>query len=268
MSSSLHDKKELFESEVASLSQTNGFLSPISFRYLELMRGKPLVIPNVRKLSLNIALPLAAHVGPLILDGITELSPLVAKSLASHGGTLSLGGLTNLDLQTAQFLMNHEGPLSLNGLGELPPEIATLLARHRGDLHLNGIISLSEPSAFALAEHRGELHLNGLSLIHDRGALALSNHEGKMEARKLLEISMLHPETLESGLCNGLIALLRRFENPTAKNQKSPLAALPNRSVPVEAAPETAHILDQALLMEEKPFETVEDPFVPRFGGW
>lgn len=268
MSSSLHDKKELFESEVVSLSQTNGFLSPISFRYLELMRGKPLVVPSVRKLSLNIALPLAAHVGPLILDEITELSPIVAKSLASHGGTLSLSGLTNLDIQTAQFLMNHEGPLSLNGLSDLPAEIATLLARHRGDLHLNGIISLSEHPALALAEHRGELHLNGLSLIHDRGAFALSAHEGKVEAGKLMEISRLHPETLQTGLCDGLIALLRKLHSSSGKDEKGTLATLPIRSAPVEFTPETAHILDQAILMEENPFESVEDPFVPKFDGW
>jgi hypothetical protein len=254
MGSTVHDKKDWFERDLEAISKTNGFLSPLSFRYLEQIRGKPLEIPFLHALSLNLALPLAGHFGPLILDGLTALTPPVARALASHGGVLSLNGLKELDSSCAMFLKNHEGPLQLSGLLELPQNTAKLLAEHRGDLQLNGLITLSDESALALADHRGSLCLDRLGVFSDRAAYALSTHEGDLSLHALAEYSLHQPLYGE-----GFASLLRRIRPQDSTSPRTPMTTIASLTPQNHGA----ELLDQALSFSEEP---LEDPFTPRFG--
>jgi len=256
MSTSLHDKRTWFEQDLKTVVRDGGFLSPLSFRYLEMMRGKPLDLGWLEGINANVALPLAAHVGPLLLDGLIHLDPKSAKHLASHGGVLSFQKLTNLTPDCAEMLALHEGPLHLQGLTEISESVCRHLGNHRGDLHLPGLTTLSEGCAEALMPHRFLLSLDGLSLLTDAAAIILSLHVGDLSCKQLKEIFELHGPTTE-----GWIRLMARLGTPVPPVTTQPM---------ITAAPSdpSVHPLDMALALDSGEEWVVEDPLVPRFQGW
>lgn len=147
---------------------------------------------GIKELSEDLVRAFANRTAPLVLPNVSRLSDEVAELVADCSFYLRVEGLESISVGVAHALSlnsaRHQQELRLPLIRSLSPEIAKALTTGGGALALNGLTTLCRDSAEAFITHTGRLSLNRVALLEPEAAEALGRKKGAVACYGLHEL--------------------------------------------------------------------------------